>query len=216
MCGRFALKHSPRQLRDYYHTVNEVEYADRHNIAPSSAVVAVTGEEGQRFMRLMRWGLVPSWAKEAAIGRRMINARCETVAEKPAYRASFQRKRCVIPASGFFEWQAGTRQPYYFSGREGVLSLAGLWDRWAGADGSEVLSCAIITTPANELVRPVHDRMPAILEGNGLEAWLSDRADTALLKSLLGPYAGASLQSWAVSRKVNKPTHDGPELLDPL
>jgi len=150
------------------------------------------------------------------IGQRLINARCETVEEKPAYRASFKRKRCIIPASGFFEWQAETKQPYYFSGREGVLSLAGLWECWASPDSSELLSCTILTTPANELVKPVHERMPLILEGEGIEAWLSDTADTALLKSLLLPYAGSALQSWAVGRQVNSPGNDRPELLDPV
>ena len=216
MCGRFTLKHPPRQLRQYYETANEVEYAGRYNIAPSSLVVAITEQGGRRSMHRMRWGLVPSWAKEPAIGQRMINARCETVQEKPAYRASFKRKRCVIPASGFFEWQAETRQPHYFSGREGVLSLAGLWDCWATPDGSELLTCTIITTPANELVKPVHERMPLIVEGEGINTWLSDTADAALLKSLLVPYAGAALQSWAIGRKVNSPANDSPELLDPV
>jgi putative SOS response-associated peptidase YedK len=215
MCGRIALNHSPKQLRQVYQTVNEVEYAGRYNIAPGTEIIAVTREEGRRFLHRMRWGLVPSWAKDVSIGQRMINARAETVAEKPAYRASFNRKRCIIPASGFFEWHAESREPHYFSGREGVLSLAGLWESWAG-DGGETLSCTIVTTQANDLVRPVHQRMPVILEGEGINAWLGDSGDTALLKSLLKPYAGSALQCWAVSRKVNSPANDSAELLTPV
>jgi putative SOS response-associated peptidase YedK len=214
MCGRFALKHPPRELRELYHTVDEVAYAAGYNIAPGSEIVAIAGEGGERRMRLMRWGLVPSWAKDYAIGQKLINARAETVEEKPAFRASFKRRRCVIPASGFVEWQAETREPYYFSGRAGVLSLAGLWDRWNGPLGREVVSCAIVTTQANDLVKPVHERMPVILEGEGLDAWLSDTDDAALLKPLLVPCSGEVLQCWAVSRKVNNPANDSAELLD--
>jgi putative SOS response-associated peptidase YedK len=215
MCGRFALNHPPKQLRQYYQTVNEVGYGGRYNIAPASRIVAISGDGDDRRMELMRWGLVPSWAKDVRIGQRMINARAETVGEKPAYRASFKRKRCIIPASGFFEWHAESREPYYFSGRGEVLSLAGLWDSWSGPDG-ETLSCTIVTTQANDLVRPVHERMPVILEGEGIDAWLSDSGDTALLKSLLKPYVGSALQCWAVSRKVNSPANDSAELLTPV
>lgn len=163
----------------------------------------------------MGWGLVPSWAKDPAIGNKMINARVETVDEKPSYRASFKRKRCIIPASGFFEWHTQTREPYYFSPKDMVFSFAGLWDKWASPDGSELLSCTIITTEANRTLQPIHNRMPVILDREALDTWLSDTSDTPLLKSLLVPYDG-KLEAWPVSKKVNSPANNFAEILEPV
>src|SRR5277367_671034 len=163
MCGRFALKNPSQQLQQHYDTVNVVEYPARYNIAPSQPIITITQHGNQREMALMHWGLVPSWSKDPAIGNKMINARAETVEEKPSYRTSFKRKRCIIPASGFFEWHTQTREPYYFSPKDTVFSFAGLWDKWASPDGSELLSCTIITTEANRTLQPIHNRMPVIL-----------------------------------------------------
>jgi len=165
-------------------------------------------------MDLMHWGLVPSWSKDPAISNRMINARAETVEEKPSYRTCFKRKRCIIPASGFYEWHTQTREPYYFSPKSGWLSLAGLWDHWQSPDGTELHSCTIITTSANKLLQPIHERMPVILEDNVLDVWLGESQDVPLLKSLLLPYDDDKLQAWPVSKTVNSPANNNPELLE--
>ena len=215
MCGRFALKNSSQQLKQCYNTANAVEYPARYNIAPSQPVLTIATSNGQRLMDVMRWGLVPSWAKDISIGNRMINARAESIEEKPSFRAAFKRRRCIIPASGFYEWHTKTREPYFFSSKDTVLSLAGLWEHWQSPDGSELLSCTIVTTTANKVLAPVHERMPVILEHDALEVWLGDTQDVPLLKSLLKPYDDDKLQAWAISRKVNSPSNDFPELLEP-
>lgn len=145
MCGRFALKNPTKELQQKYNTKNAVEYPARYNIAPSTPVIAIcNAPNGDRVMDAMRWGLVLSWAKDISIGNKMINARSETLEEKPSFRTAFKRRRCVVPASGFYERHTETREPYYFSPKEGVLSIAGLWEHWQSPDGSELHSCALI------------------------------------------------------------------------
>jgi putative SOS response-associated peptidase YedK len=214
MCGRFALKNPTKELKQYYNTQNEVEYAARYNIAPTTAVITIHATpDGSRIMEPMRWGLVPSWAKDVSIGNRMINARSDTVDKKPSYRAAFMRRRCVIPASGFYEWHTETREPYYFSPKEGFLSLAGLWEHWQSPDGSELHTCTIITTDANALVQPIHERMPVILKGDALNLWLDNTQDVTLLKPLLTAYDETKLNAWPISKRVNSPANDSPELM---
>lgn len=214
MCGRFALKNPSKELKQHYNTKNAVEYPARYNIAPSTPVIAIhTTHTGERVMKPMRWGLVPSWAKDPAIGNKMINARAETIEEKPSFRTAFKRRRCVIPATGFYEWHTQTREPYYFSPKDGLLSFAGIWEHWQGADGSELQSCAIITTASNALMQPIHARMPVILKPETLELWFSASQDVALLKSLLAPYDDDNLQAWTISKRVNSPANEGAELV---
>ncbi len=181
------------------------------NLAPTQDIgVIVKAADGLR-LTAMRWGLIPSWAKDEKIGGRMINARAETVAEKPAFRAAFRARRCIIPASGFYEWQAAGRvkQPYYISRRDGhPLSFAGLWERWRDGAGADILSCAIITTVANEAIEPVHDRMPVILGREAVAAWLNQGG-----ADLLQPCPPEWLQLWPVSRLVNNPRSQGPDLI---
>ena len=215
MCGRFAQKKSAADLKRHYNTVNTVEYSSSYNIAPSQPIVSIVQQADSREMALMKWGLPPSWAKDPASTRPMTNARAETVEEKPFFRASFKRKRCIVPASGFFEWHTETRQPYYFSPKEGDFSIAGLWDRWQSPDG-ELVSCALITTSANALMKPIHHRMPVILDSEAVNLWLSDSQDIPLLKSLLRPYDDARMQAWAVSKEVNSPAHNNPKLLEAI
>jgi putative SOS response-associated peptidase YedK len=216
MCGRFALKTSAKELQRYYHTKNAMEYHARYNIAPSLPVLTIHNAPDKiRIMDIMRWGLVPSWAKDISIGNRMINARSETLEEKPSFRNAFKRRRCIIPASGFYEWHAKTRDPYYFSSAEGVLSLAGIWEHWQSADGSELYSCAILTTSANRLLQPVHERMPVILKPDGIDLWLSPAEDTKLLKPLLQPYDDNMLRAWPISKQVNNPSNDTSKLVEP-
>lgn len=217
MCGRFALKIPAKELQRYYHTRNAMEYPARYNIAPSLPVLTIhNAHSSERVMDIMRWGLVPSWAKDISIGNRMINARSETLEEKPSFRNAFKRRRCIIPASGFYEWHAKTREPYYFSPAEGILSLAGIWEHWQSADGSELYSCAILTTSANRLLQPVHERMPVMLKPDSIDLWLSPEEDTKLLKPLLQPYDDNMLQAWPISKQVNNPSNDTSNLVEPV
>jgi putative SOS response-associated peptidase YedK len=193
------------------------ELPPRYNIAPTQSVPAVRLAGGERRMELLRWGLIPFWAKDPEIGYRMINARAETVAEKPAYREAFRRRRCLMVADGFYEWKKlnGGKQPYYFRLRSGEpFAFAGLWERWEGPDGP-VESCALITTGPNAVVGEVHDRMPVILEPEDYGVWL-EAEDPDLLRSLLRPYSGDGLVAYPVGRRVNNPRNDEPSVIEPL
>jgi putative SOS response-associated peptidase YedK len=188
----------------------------RYNIAPTQLVAAVrrSAADGARHMALLKWGLVPSWARDAQGGARLINARGETVAEKPTFRGSFRHRRCLIPADGYYEWQRiGTRkQPYYFHLRNHQpFAFAGLWDTWhpAASDEPPLESCAIITTAANELCQPFHDRMPVILRDEDWDVWLNNSVqDRATLEPLLRPFDSTDLTAEAVSTYVNQVRHD--------
>lgn len=192
-----------------------VEFEPRYNIAPSTGIpTIIQTPEGKRVLQLMHWGLIPGWAKDASIGNRLINARGESIAEKPSFSASFKRRRCLIPASGFYEWaqEGKVKQPYYISLKSGeVMALAGLWETWRTPDGSSLQSACIVTTGANELMRPIHDRMPVIVEPGNWQDWLTAVQDDA--DKLIRPYESDDLLFWAVSRKVNKPSEEGPSLI---
>ncbi len=184
-----------------------------------SAETPPTGALPPRELALARWGLVPFWAKDLAIGNRMINARGETVAGKPAFRAAFRKRRCLVPADGFFEWQktADGKQPWYIRDAGGEpMALAGLWELWDPPDGGEPLaSCTIITTGANEFMRPLHDRMPVILDAPAREAWLAPDATPEQLEPLLVPAPDGILEAWPVSRRVNSPFNEDSSLVEP-
>lgn len=218
MCGRYSLHTSPEVIALYFELGLPPEIRPRYNIAPGSKVLIVRQDKDQgRVADLYRWGLIPGWAKDAAIGNRLANARGETVAEKPSFRSAFKRWRCLIPASGFYEWQAfkGRKQPYYIhpAGRE-LFGIAGLTELWQGPDGP-VHSCAIITTGPNELMRDIHDRMPVILKPEDYAAWLdSGNQAAAGLKKLLQPYPAAAMAAHPVSTRVNTPGHDDPALIE--
>jgi len=186
----------------------------RYNIAPSQEILVVRQVAGRREGQLMRWGLIPSWAKDPEIGNRMINARAETLAEKPAFREPFCRRRCLIPADGFYEWQSGEgnrRQPFFIHRADGqVMTLAGIWDQWMAPDGQSILSCAIITIEANATVGAIHNRMPAILEPSDTQAWLDESSRPAVLLSLFRPLSADVLEAYPVDRQVNKPKLDAP------
>jgi len=211
MCGRFTLHTPPEELREHFGVDAVPDIGASYNVAPSQSVPAVRVADRQREMVLLRWGLVPSWAKEAKVGYRMINARAETVADKPAYRAAFRRRRCLVPADGFYEWQqtAAGKQPWYFRiKRRGVFAFAGLWEHWEGED--EVIeSCSIIVTGANDTVRPVHDRMPVIIEPADYEHWLDPEVrQAATFKPLLRPYPADKMIACPVSTRVNSPANN--------
>ena len=191
----------------------------RYNIAPSQPLLAVRVEHGSPRFALLRWGLVPSWAKDPAMGQHMINARGETVAVKPAFKNAYRHHRCLIPASGFYEWahEGKGRQPYYFSGNRGTpLAMAGLWEHWLGPDGSEMETCAIVTTQANKTLKPIHDRMPVLIPRERFAAWL-DHSPGAWTHAaeLLVPSPEDALVKIKVSTYVNHPAHEGPACLAP-
>ncbi len=164
----------------------------------------------------MKWGLIPFWAKDAKIGNSMINARAETIRDKPGFRDSFKNKRCIIPASGFFEWKKLTtaKEPHYFSPKEGLFSFAGLWSAWVSPESIEVETFTIITTDANKVVKPIHDRMPVIMGHNSMSAWLSQTTKANELLELLRPCPDDQIQSFAVSKLVNSAKNNQPQCIE--
>lgn len=177
MCGRFALKENTQRLAEHFKAGGEVEFKPSYNIAPSSRIVTVTADESNvRHLKTMRWGLIPSWAKDPSIGNKLANARGETVAEKPSFRSAFRARRCLIPASGFYEWktEAGKKNPWFISYKSGEpLAMAGLWEVWRDSAGEAIETCCIITTEPNSVMEPIHDRMPVLLEPDQWTVWLS-------------------------------------------
>jgi len=218
MCGRYSLSTPGDELARVFEVAPPAALAPRYNIAPTQEVPIVRAE-ATRELLLARWGLVPSWADDPAIGARLINARAETIAEKPAFRAAFKRRRCLVLADGFYEWQrvGARKQPYYIRRRDGrPFAFAGLWERWE-AGGAAVTSCALITTTPNELIRPIHDRMPVILEQADLQRWLEPTlTDIVLLKAMLKPHRADALVAFPVSAAVNSPSHDSAACVAPL
>jgi putative SOS response-associated peptidase YedK len=220
MCGRFALHHATDEVADLF-SVDHVAagLAPRYNIAPSQPVHVVLQHE-HRTLEMFRWGLIPFWAKDAKIGNRMINARAETLAEKPAFRAALKRRRCLIPASGFFEWRKSGKDkvPTYIQAPERhPMALAGLWEEWNSPDDELIHSCTIVTTAANDFMAPIHHRMPLILDAEAWEPWLHLGADeTEQVQKLLQPSGTLELVSHPVSKMVNAPAHDTPECVAPL
>ncbi len=222
MCGRYVVAYDPQALVTGFSVLRVPPFPRRWNVAPQSPVpVVYETREGERVADLMRWGLVPSWAKDAAIGHRLVNARSESAFDKPSFRQAVRRRRCLLPASGFYEWQAaaGGRQPWYFSARDGsLLALAGLFEAWRPApDAQWLLSCCILTTAANALMAPVHDRMPVLVERTAWAHWLArDVQEPAAIGPLLAPPPPDALQAWPVSRAVNRSSAEGEALVAPL
>lgn len=217
MCGRYELHSSPASVALALGLEYSPEIEPRYNIAPSQQVPIVRGRgDGERQLFQFRWGLIPFWAKDPSIGNKMINARAETIATSRGFRDAYRKGRCLIPASGFYEWARltnGSKQPVRFALRdESVFALAGLWSRWHG-DGAPIRTCAIVTTEANALCQNVHDRMPVIVAPENYARWLDisdpDPAD------LLGAYPSALMHGYAVSTRVNSPRNDDPTLIEP-
>ena len=220
MCGRFSLTANLTTVAQRFGvrtpTAESAAWSPRYNIAPTKTVVVV-GDDGARYLTEMRWGLVPSWAKDPAIGNRMINARAETVATKPAFRVALRKRRCLVVADGFYEWEKRdrTKQPFYIvlKSRE-PFGFAGLWETWTSPDGEEIRTCTIITTEANELLKEIHDRMPVILVRETEVIWLDPTIqDPARLLPLLRPYPAEEMEAYPVSTRVNNPSHDSQECI---
>lgn len=216
MCGRTTLTITPEDLRQTFGYVVPSDYRPRYNIAPSQKQLAIAEREGVAGFCAFRWGLVPFWAKELSIGNRMINARAETVTEKPAFRNAFVRRRCLVVVDGFYEWKAavGGKRPHRICVRgRAPFTLAGLWERWER--GAEVVeSCTILTISANAAMTAVHDRMPVIIEPADRAAWLGKDSAAPDLLPLLRPYRGDDLEIYEVSTMVNSPANDLPECIE--
>ncbi|MBO8162155.1 MAG: SOS response-associated peptidase [Brevibacillus sp.] len=219
MCGRFSLVTEVDKLRKRFF-LDEITFdlQPRYNIAPGQPVPAIIADRGRRRIGQLKWGLVPSWAKDGKIGYKMINARAETLGEKPAFRNLIARKRCIIPADGFYEWkrEGKGKQPMRITLSDGnPFAFAGLYDTWISPDGQKVSTCTIITTRPNELVARIHDRMPVILRPEDEEVWLDrDRCDPDLIRTLLVPYDAAAMRAYPVPSLVGNPQNDIPECIE--
>ncbi len=224
MCGRFTQKADKENIKKEFKidSFQDTLLTPRYNIAPTQQIAAVRFLDGANQLSMLKWGLVPSWAKDDSIGNKLINARAETLAEKPSFREAFRHRRLIIPASGFYEWQKtgrGAKQPFYFYLKDKeVFGFAGLWEEWLDKESGELLeTCTIITTEANALLEPVHDRMPVILKAKDYDQWLDAKeTKSERLQSLLAPYPALEMASHAVSRAVNIPATDSPELIEEL
>jgi putative SOS response-associated peptidase YedK len=223
MCGRYTLSTPSDLVADLLEIQAEADLSARYNIAPTQEAPIIRlapGSTADREMTLLRWGLVPSWAEDPSIGNRMINARSETVAEKPSFRTSFKKRRCIVPADGFYEWHKteSGKQPYFFCLKSKLpFGMAGLWDRWEKGSGAPVETFTILTTRPNELVAKAHHRMPVILSQRHVSLWLDPAADTALdFGALWEPYPAAEMAGFPVSTYVNNPANDGPRCIEPL
>lgn len=221
MCGRYALYADGEQLAWRFGTPVPHPIAPRYNIAPSQPILALRYNRHTRLREWTHflWGLVPAWAKDPAIGARMINARAETLREKPAYRNAYRSRRCIVPVSGFYEWRktGNAKQPYFVRPTDDTpVGLAGLWETWRSPDGSELQTCTIITTDANAVIQPLHPRMAVILPPDAYELWLDPDASLQALDTLLRPAPDDWLIAYPVSARVNNPAHDDPSLIEPV
>ncbi len=217
MCGRYTVTTPAELVAEVFALAAVPELAPRYNVAPTqeAPVVRRTGG-GRRRLDLVRWGLVPTWADDPSIGNRLINARGESAATRPAYRLAWRRHRCLVVADGFFEWrsESGRRQPYWIHPPDGrPIAFAGLWSRWHDAAGERLDSFAIVTRDATAELTALHDRMPAILDPDDWTAWLDPGTDPAALPDLIGRATGGRLDLRRVSRRVNRPEHDDPDCL---
>ncbi len=220
MCSRYNLTAPPAAVRDIFKATGEADFPPRYNIAPTQPVLIVRAiGDFPRELTLVRWGLIPSWAKDPAqLKTTLINARAEGAADKPSFRGPLRHRRCLVPASGFYEWTGppGAKQPHLMTPRHGqVMALGGLWEHWLGADGSELETMAILTVDANAAMRQLHDRMPLILQPADFDAWLDCRPGTAeVIQDLMRPAPDDFLEFRQVSRKLNNVRNEGPALLD--
>ena len=223
MCGRMVLTRSAAEIAAFFELETEFELVPSYNIPPGGPIAAIreSGEAG-RTLCLLRWGLVPAWAKDAKIGQRMINARSETAAERPSFRNALRRRRCVVPADAFYEWSAGrgeARQPHVFRSPDGSpLAIAGLWESWRDKKAGLALeSCTLLTRQADSIVGPVHHRMPLLLARADFEAWLDPMlVQGKRIEELLNGSSGQPLEGFPVSRWVNDPRHDEPRCIEPV
>ncbi len=221
MCSRYSLTSPPEAVRSYFNFKSAADFPPRYNIAPTQPVAIVRLDlRGERELALVRWGLIPSWVEDPREFSTLLNARAETAPDKPSFRAAMRHKRCLVPADGFYEWTGpvGDKRPSLIRPKAGgPMAFAGLWEHWLGADGSELETMAILTTSANRTVAPIHDRMPVILPPECFATWLDCKSVSAKdAAMLLAPAPERLLEVIKVSKAVNNPRHEGPELQVPV
>lgn len=216
MCGRFALKSPPAELVTRFGLDECADFSPRFNIPPGTDIPVIRqSPEGKRVLHLLRWGLVPHWSKDPGIGTKLNNARGESVAEKPSFRDAFKRRRCLIPANGYFEWktEGKIKQPYYISLKSGEpMAMGGLWESWKAPDGSILRTVCVVTTSPNTVMEPIHDRMPVIVAPENWQSWLSGMPND--VAGMIAPYRDEELQAWTVSRRVSKTQDDDAGLIE--
>ncbi|MEL6814181.1 MAG: SOS response-associated peptidase [Cyanobacteria bacterium J06598_3] len=227
MCGRYTQTRSGAAIAQTFSLASVPEAPARYNIAPTQAVGAIAQIEHQREFKVFQWGLIPSWSKDPSISARMFNARSETVAEKPSFRAPFKRRRCLIVADGFYEWrrEGKQKQPYYIQvlasseagNQPNLFGFAGLWEKWEGGDGSYLETCTILTTEPNELMAPIHNRMPVIIHPEDYDLWLDPYLQEGQhVQHLLRPYEPDAMHRYPVSKTVNNARNEVPECIEPI
>jgi putative SOS response-associated peptidase YedK len=220
MCGRYTLTATPEEIRRLFRYQDQPNFPPRWNIAPTQPIAIVANEHGERHFKLVRWGLIPSWAKDPKDLPLLLNARAETLADKPAFRGAFRHRRCLVPASGFYEWKrtGPVKQPYFMRPTHGgAIAFAGLWESWMGADGSEIDTAALVTMPANATLSAIHDRMPAIILPEDFDSWLNTATgDKADAMKPLRPVPESFFECVPVSDRVNRVVNDDARLVEPL
>jgi len=221
MCGRYTIDILPELLVEIFGLAEPPAITPRFNVAPTQQVPVIRRYgDGQNHLDLLHWGLIPSWAQEKSIGSRLINARSETVTDKPSFRQAIRYRRCLVPSSGFYEWkqEGEAKQPWYIRLKEGLpMVFAGLWETWKNAEGTVVESCTILTTASNRLLAPLHDRMPVILSPDEYRTWLErTTTDPTGLKKMFQPYPADLMEMWQVSPEVNKVGNDSADLVVPV
>jgi putative SOS response-associated peptidase YedK len=223
MCGRYILEDKKKTIFKRFKVneptwYNQGSYSASYNIAPGFIVPVVT-RNSPNELQLMKWGLVPSWAKDPNIGFKLINARAESIAQKPSFKESFLKRRCLIPASGFYEWKhlenSKNKIPYLFTlKKDQLISFAGIYDIWKDAEGKEIKTFTIITTEPNSLMQPIHNRMPVILKENDEDIWLDSNSNSNILQTFLKPYDTSDMEAYTVSQEVNSPRNQGSNLIE--
>jgi putative SOS response-associated peptidase YedK len=220
MCGRYTLTSAPEALRDLFQYAEQPNFPPRYNIAPTQPIAIVRLVNGKREFALVRWGLLPSWVKDPKAITLLFNARGESISEKPAFRAAMKRRRCLIPADGFYEWKAvGSRkQPYFVRAKSGMpFAFAGLWETWTGPNGEELETGTIVTTRANRTLSSIHDRMPVIVPPEAFDLWLNGAdVDSTTAEALIVPAPDGLLEAFPVSGDVNRTANDNPKLVEPF
>jgi putative SOS response-associated peptidase YedK len=220
MCGRYSITSAPEAIRRLFRYPEQPNFPPRYNVAPTQPVPIVRWLEGARHFALVRWGLIPSWVKDPKTFTLLINARGESVNDKPAFRNAMKRRRCLFPADGFYEWkgEAGAKRPYYARSTSGEpVAFAGLWETWTGPNGEEVDTAAIVTTDANKTLGAIHHRMPAIVPPEAFDLWLdSDTVDAGTAAALIAPAPEHAMEVYEVSTAVNRVANDSPALIEPV
>jgi putative SOS response-associated peptidase YedK len=220
MCGRYTLTSAPEAIRALFRYAEQPNFPPRFNVAPTQPIAIVRLNEGKRQLALVRWGLLPSWVKDPKGFSLLINARGESVLDKPAFRNAMKRRRCLIPADGFYEWQAGgeRKRPFYVRAKAGgPLAFAGLWETWTGPNGEEMETAAIVTTRANRTLAPIHERMPVILAPEAFDLWLNSAdVDATTASALIAPAPDNLLEAYEISTDVNRVANDSPKLVEPV